>query len=60
MENNVELPIKLQMALAHNEKAFSTFLRMDEAHQNEVVKNASKLESVREINNFVNSISRMH
>lgn len=59
MENNDKLPIKFQMALAHNEHAFSAFLKMDEGVQNEIIKSAQKLDSVREINKFVNSIPHM-
>ena len=55
MENNEILPIKLQMALAHNKKAFEAFLKMDEKAQNEVIMQAKSLSGVREINNFVNS-----
>ncbi len=59
MENNESMPITFQMALAHNEKSFSAFLKMDEKAQNEVIKSAKKIKTVREINNFVNLIPRM-
>lgn len=60
MENNVELPIKLQMALAHNEKSFKAFLNMDEKSQKEIIQHVQGLSSVRQINIFVNSLPKLH
>lgn len=59
MENNEIMPIKLQMALAHNQRAFSTFLRMDDNAQKKIIESAKNIKTVREINIFVDLLLGM-
>ena len=58
MENLSSLPITFQMALAHNEKSFSAFLKMDERAQNNIINEAKSIQGIRQMNIFVSNISK--
>ncbi len=57
MENN-QMPLTFQMALAHNKKAMSAFLNMPAEKQDNIINEAKKQSSLREMNIFVNSIGQ--
>ncbi|MBQ7761520.1 MAG: hypothetical protein IJ400_05645 [Clostridia bacterium] len=59
MDNNYEkMCVPLQMALAHNESAFRSFLNMDIPTQNEFIHKANATGSVAEINSLVNELAK--
>lgn len=60
MESDNKMPLTFQMALAHNGKSMSTFLKMSNEKQDEIIKEATKLKTVREMQNFVDSIPKTH
>ena len=58
MEQNSDMPIMFQMALAHNTRAFDAFLKMDDNTQNNIIKEAKSQGSMREMNIFVSNIGK--
>jgi hypothetical protein len=58
MENELNMPIKFQMALAHDKRAFSAFINMKESEQKNIVEEASKIDSLRELNIFTTNIGK--
>lgn len=60
MEEKSEMPITFQMALAHNIPSMKAFLNMNNEKQNEVINQAKKIENLREMNNFVNNITKIN
>lgn len=58
MDNYTGMPITFQMALAHNERAFREFLKMDEKAQNLIIEESKKQHNVRQMHIFVNSITK--
>lgn len=58
MESDNKMPLTFQMALAHNTQSMSTFLKMSNEKQDEIIKEATKLKTVREMQNFVDSIPK--
>jgi hypothetical protein len=55
-----DMPLTFQMALAHNKSSLNAFLKMTDEKQNDVINEAKKLSTIREMNNFVNSIPKTH
>lgn len=58
MEEENKMPIAFQMALAHNVSSMSAFLKMSNEKQDEIIEKSKKIKTVREINNFVNSLNK--
>ena len=58
MDNELNIPIRFQMALAHDKKAFSAFINMKENEQKDIVNEASKISSLRELNIFTTNIGK--
>ena len=54
------MPLVFQMALAHNAESMNAFLKMSNEKQDEIIEKSKNIKTVREINNFVNSISKIH
>lgn len=61
MEQNdsQNMPIYLQMALAHNVSAMRSFLKLDDEAQDEIIQRARVLSKM-EIQNMVDNIPKMH
>ena len=59
MENNDKLPIKFQMALAHNTEAMYSFLKLDNKTQDEIIERVKNTETKREIQQIVDKIPEM-
>jgi hypothetical protein len=55
-----DMPLTFKMALAHNKSSLNAFLKMTDEKQNDVINEAKKLSTIREMNNFVNSIPKTH
>ncbi|MBQ3040504.1 MAG: hypothetical protein IJD42_02785 [Clostridia bacterium] len=53
------MPIAFQMALAHNVPSMNEFLKMSNEKQDEVIEKSKNIKTIREMNNFVNSIPKM-
>lgn len=51
------MPIMLQMALAHNPKAMSAFLKLSDQGQDEIIKRAREVPTKREIQQIVDGIT---
>ncbi len=51
-----KMPIRFVMSISHNARALSTFLQMDDVAQNEIIKQASKINNQRKMEQFVNQI----
>ena len=60
MDNDNKMPLTFQMALAHNNHSMSAFLNMSNKKQDEIIKEASRIKTVREMQNFVDSIPKIH
>ena len=60
METNDKMPIEFQMALAHNEDALKAFLKLPDEKQNNIINEAKKVSTLREMNLFVNNINKSH
>ena len=60
MEGETGMPIAFQMALAHNVQSMNEFLKMSNEKQDEVIEKSKNIKTIREMNNFVNSIQKMH
>ena len=58
MDNELNMPIKFQMALAHDKRALCAFMNMQENEQNEIINKASKIETIRELNIFTSNIGK--
>ncbi|MBO5286559.1 MAG: hypothetical protein J6B34_00385 [Clostridia bacterium] len=54
MENS--LPLSFQMALSHNKRAFSVFLSLDNKRQDEVIEQARRAKTKREMQILVDSL----
>ena len=54
------MPLTFQMALAHNKSSLNAFLKMTDEKQENIINEAKKQKTVREMNNFVNSIPKTH
>lgn len=54
------MPLTFQMALAHNQKALSSFLSMPNDKQEFLIREAKNQKTVREMNIFVNSIAKTY
>ena len=52
-----ELPLGFSMALAHNPKAFNTFLALDDKRQDEIIEQAKNTKTKREMQILVDNIS---
>ena len=60
METNDKMPIEFQMALAHNDSALKSFLKMNDQQQNSIINEVKNLKTLREINLLVNNINKSH
>ena len=58
MEQMNNMPIAFQMALAHNKASMKTFLNLPDNEQDKIIDKARNVKSIREMNNFVNNISK--
>ena len=56
MNNIPEIPLSLQMALAHNADAMHSFLRLDNKAQDELIERVKNTQSKREIQQIVDKI----
>lgn len=54
------MPLTFQMALAHNQKALISFLSMPNDKQEFLIREAKNQKTVREMNIFVNSITKTY
>ena len=60
MNDNVpEIPLGLQMALAHNVPAMQAFLNLADSQQDELIKKAQRTKTQREIQKLVDDIPRI-
>ncbi len=56
-DNSANMPIGFAMALAHDKKAFYTFLNMSDNEQDELIKRANKSKNIVEMQRLVNEIN---
>ena len=61
MEENSthEMPISMQMALAHNVQAMQAFLKLDNDTQDRIIEKARKTESKRELQRIIDNIPQI-
>ena len=57
MNDIPNIPLNLQMALAHNANAMYSFLKLDNKLQDEIIEKAKKTTSKREIQQIVDKIA---
>ena len=53
------MPLGLQMALSHNVRSMSAFLKLDNKTQDELIERARKTETKRELQKIVEEIPNM-
>ena len=54
-----KIPIRFLMAISSNQVALSTFLKMDDKRQNEIISKAQKISTQRQMQSFVNSLGSL-
>ena len=60
MMNDIpDIPLSLQMALAHNADAMYSFLRLDNKTQDDIIAKVKNTETKREIQQIVDKIPKM-
>ncbi len=60
MNEENKMPLTFKMALAHNASSMSAFLKMSNEKQDEVIERSKNIKTIREMNNFVDSIPKIH
>ena len=59
MNDIPDIPLSLQMALAHNADAMYSFLRLDNKTQDDIIAKVKNTETKREIQQIVDKIPKM-
>ena len=59
MNDVPEIPLSLQMALAHNVQAMQAFLKLDDGAQDEIIERARHASTKREIQKIVDGITQI-
>ena len=59
MKEIPNIPLGLQMGLAHNSTAMQAFLRLDNEAQDKIIEKANKTENKRELQKIVDELSKI-